>query len=88
MPREQFTAGDFVIKGQEAGTVVQRRSQRTGRDYLTVSITNGPRRGSTEFPERGWVIDHGGYAGNERPSTEPQSYSGSEWQKTEHHGRG
>lgn len=87
MRPERFTAGDFVIKGKEAGTVVQRRSQRTGRDYLTVSITRGPRRGQTEFPERGWVIDHGGYAGNEQPSTEPESYSGSEAQKTAHHAK-
>ena len=87
MPRERFSAGDHVIKGQEAGTVVERRSHRTGREYLTVSITKGPRRGQTEFPERGWRIDGGEYAGNERPSTEPESYSGSEWQKTEHHAK-
>ena len=88
MKPERFSAGDFVVKGNEAGTVVQRRSHRTGRDYLTVSITKGPRRGQMEFPERGpWRIDDGSYAGNERPSTEPESYSGSEWQKTEHHGR-
>jgi hypothetical protein len=83
MPRESFSAGDFVIKGQEAGTVVQRRSHRTGRDYLTVSITKGPRRGQLEFPERGWRIDDGSVGGNERPAHEPEDvFSGRPW-KTE-----
>jgi len=85
--REPFKAGDFVVKGRDSGIVIEHTSHRTGRNYLTVRIEKGPRRGQLEFPERGWQIDDGSYGGNERPSTEPESYSGSEDQKTEHHSR-
>lgn len=70
MPREQFRAGDFVMKGAERGQVVERISNRTQRPYLTVKITNGPRLNQYEFPERGWQVDDGSYGGNERPTSD------------------
>lgn len=87
MPREYFKNGDFVTKGQEAGVVIRRRSHRTGKTYLTVSISKGPRRGQLEFPEKGWSVDMGDVGGNERPSHEPEDYVGSEEWKTRHHSR-
>ena len=53
----RFEENDIVTKGAEEGRVVTRVSSRTGRPYLTVHITNGSRKGSYEFPERGWRVD-------------------------------
>lgn len=91
MKPERFAAGQFVTKctgdEREEGVVVSRYSPRAKVDYLTVSITKGKRKGSLEFPERGWTVDHGSLGGNVRPAHEPEDYLGSEDWKIKHHAK-
>jgi hypothetical protein len=87
MPRERFAENDPVVKRNETGVVVKRVSHRTGREYLTVSIKTGPRKGSHEFPELGWEIDDGRTADPGRPAHDDESYIGSQAHKTRHHAR-
>lgn len=92
MPRERFSEGDHVTKhsdeyGVETGTVVKLASKRTGRPYLSVWISTGPRKNQREFPELGWMTDDGRTADPGRPAYEDEGYSGSEAWKTRRHSR-
>ena len=83
----RFEENDIVTKGAEEGRVVKRVSNRTQREYLTVHITNGSRKGSYEFPERGWTVDDGRTADPGRPARDDEGYIGSQDYRTRHHAR-
>lgn len=58
MPRieiDPFQPGDEVARGAERGKVIQLRNRQTRETFLMVQVTEGPKKGTREYPRFGWT---------------------------------